>query len=158
LAWASSLPPADAEVLGKILTKIGTSEPALAAQYVASVQDASVRNQDIQSVVRAWALGAGQDPAAALNWLDQVATGDTYDNNVQYILGNLSKANPATAAILIENVNEPGVRDAVIATVASNWGSQDPQAALVWLQNLPNSDAAARNVAIQKLMAASATP
>jgi RNA polymerase sigma factor (sigma-70 family) len=158
LDWASGLPPADAGVLGQILTKVGKQEPALAAQYVDNVQDASVRNQDIQSVARAWALGAGQDPAAALNWLDQVATGDTYDNNVQYILGNLSKANPATAATLVENVNEPGVRDAVIATVAANWGSQDPQAALIWLKSLPNSDAAVRDSAIQKLMAASTTP
>jgi hypothetical protein len=155
LDWASGLPPADSNVvLNNALNAVVKQDPALAAQYVDKLTDASVRNKAIQSLARSWAVPVSpqeiqhQDPSAALDWLNQVATGETYDTNVEYIF---SKLNPATAAPLVNKVTEPGVRETVITTVANALGKTDPQAALTWLQTLPTSDSATRDPIIQKL-------
>ncbi len=155
LNWASSLPPADLNtVLNDGLYPASKQAPALAAQFVGKLTDASVRNAAIQSVARIWAVPVfpgempHQDPAAALDWLDQVATGDNYDTNVEYIF---SKLDPATASTLIGKVTEPVVRESVIASVATAWGKKDPSSAIAWLQTLPAADGPTRDPLVQKL-------
>jgi len=155
LDWASSLPPADMNVvLNDAMYPTSKQDPALAAQYVGKLSDASVRNAAIQAIARTWAVPTfpneiqHQDPAAVLDWLDRVATGDTYDTNVEYIF---SKLDPAIAAGLMGKVTEPGVRETVITTVATAWGKTNPQAAVAWLRTLPDSDSATRDALVQKL-------
>jgi hypothetical protein len=149
LDWASTLPSADAAVQQAAVTVAGESYPDLATPYLDKLTNASARNQAIQAISQAWAVGKGSDPAGALAWLDQVATGDTYDKSVSNIISRLVQKQPAAAASLTEKVTEPGLNLKLVTTVAVTWGRKDPQATLAWLQTLPESTP--RDTAIQKL-------
>jgi hypothetical protein len=149
LAWAGTLPPDDSAVLQEAVKDASSSQPQLAAQYVDGIQDASARDAAIESISQAWATGHGNDPSGAMAWLDQVATGDTYDKSVTDIISQLVQKHPTKAASLTGTVTDPVLSAKLIPTVANTWGSKDPQAALTWLQSLPQSHA--RDVAVKKL-------
>jgi hypothetical protein len=147
LDWASNLPPADSSVLGSAVIAAAKTQLQLATPYLNQMTDATARNQAIQTIAMNMDL---QDPAGTMAWLDQVATGDTYQNTVVKVITNLAVNQPATASTLLAQVTEPGVADAVIAKVSNgSWARVNPNGVAAWLQTLPQS--AARDAAVQKL-------
>jgi hypothetical protein len=149
LDWAASLGSDGTGELKAALIATGQKDPNLAASYVNKLTDASARNSAISSIAQSMSQ---DNPAGALDWLDQTATGKTYDNSANKIMANLAQHDPATAATLMAKVTEPGVRDTAIANLAKNWGSKNPQAAVAWAQSLPDSDGAARNSALRVIV------
>jgi hypothetical protein len=92
--------------------------------------------------------------STALDWLNQVATGATYDQAAQNIFASLSEYDddPQMVANLLDKVSAPDVRDTLLANVAGQWGQDDPQAALTWAQALPATEAAARTAALNSIV------
>lgn len=152
LNWASSLATADSGTLTNAFSEVATKEnqPALAAQYVDDVTDATTRAQAIVTIATAWGI---TDPMGTLTWLDNTATGDAYDTSVNNLMSNLAKQDPAQAAALVGNITEPGVQAAAIINTAGAWGATDPQAALAWVNSLPAAEAGAQNVALSSTVA-----
>jgi hypothetical protein len=151
LDWASNVTSTDPSVLKMAMNKIAKQDdqPALAAEYLDKLTDASMRNQAIGTIATSM---ASDDPAAALDWLDQATTGDAYDTNVKNIFANLDTHNPAQSAALLDQVTEPDVRVAAIANLATTWGGLEPQAALAWANSLPDAEAAIRNAALSSIV------
>jgi hypothetical protein len=110
LDWASTLPSADAAVQQAAVTVAGESYPYLATPYLDKLTNASARNQAIQDISL---YTAHKDPAGTLAWLDQVATGDTYDKSVVNVIAWLAVNKPATATALLATVTEPGGRGSI---------------------------------------------
>jgi hypothetical protein len=171
LDWETSQPILDTERLK--LTLLGVagqhgedSQPAIAAQYVDKLQDASARNEVIGQIGRAWGTGGdgwqiyahhdNADPAAALEWLDKVATGTTYDSTVSTIFQGVSAQDPAQAATLLDKVTDANVREGVINDLARIWSIKSPQDALTWVQSLPDSESV-RNNALATIIGGMAT-
>ena len=157
LDWASSLLATEPDLLEQAMIAVGSQnndswQPALAAQYLDKLPDASARNQAIKAIGTNWGNGfhtGGEDPgpADALAWLDQVATGETYDSTITAIFSGLDQVNPIAAANLIDKVTEPDVRSAVLTHMLTYWNA-NPEAALSWAQNLPDADQAVRDQAL----------
>ncbi len=148
LTWASGLQPANPAALYSAVVEASGQDPNLAAQYLNQLTDASAQSQAIQNIS---VNMTKTDPTATLAWLDQVATGATYDQSVAKLISTVVAKNPALASALMAQVTEPGVSDAVSASVASsNWARTFPHGAAAWLQTLPESPA--RDAAIQKLV------
>jgi len=164
LDWASGLPATDANVLEKALVVISdpyneNQQPALAAQYVDKLQDASLRNEAVHEIGVFWGAGLaslgggeGADPVAALDWLNQVATGDTYDKTVKDIFKELAYVNPNLAASMLDKIPETDVRATVADSLLSTLIQYDPDAALHWVQNLPDSEQDIRDSAMSQLV------
>ncbi len=152
LDWAGSLAATDSAPLKDALTEVVSkeNEPALAAQYVDKLTDATARNQSIGTIASAMAV---KDPAGTMDWLNQVATGTTYDSSVKNLMSGLAKQNPAQAAALVGKITEPGTQANAITDLAATWGATDPQAALTWIDTLPDALATARNAAISATVA-----
>jgi len=145
LAWASQLPASDGDVLKEALIDAGRSQPALAAQYLDKLTDASGRNSVISSLAEAMAQN---DPSAALGFIDKVATGVTYDNALQNIFSNLAQHDPLSGVAALANLSDQRDRNAVITELAKSWSSTDPVAAFKWVESLPDSDGIARDAAL----------
>ncbi len=150
LDWASALPSTDSVALKQALIEAAAQQPALAAQYLGDLQDASGRAAAISAIAAGMAK---TDPGAALDWLDQTATGAAYDNSVKSILASSARSDPAAAAMLLNKITDPGDRQAVIASLAGTWGKANPQAALAWAQTLPDADATSRSAALSSIVA-----
>jgi hypothetical protein len=157
LDWASGLSAADSSVFKEALISVSQKDPALAAQYVGNLQDASARDAAILTIAQNWGNGYWanrgiQDPAATLDWLNQVATGTTYDKATQAIFSNFNSKDPALGATLVDKLTDPIDRNAAITQLSKTWGGQDPAAALNWLQSLPAADSVASNASITSLV------
>jgi len=166
LDWASGLVTTDAGIFKEALGAVSdpgndNRQPALAAQYVDKLQDASLRNAAIHEIGVNWGSGLlssvgggeGADPVAALDWLNQVATGDIYDKTVKDIFDRLASTNPDQAANLLDTIPEEDVRVAITSNLLDNWSRIDADAALQWAQNLPDSEQAIRDQAMTDLVA-----
>jgi hypothetical protein len=164
LDWASGLPTTNADVLKEALIDVSdpgndNRQPALAAQYVDKLQDASLRNEAIHEIGVNWGAGLsfegggeGADPTAALDWLNQVATGDIYDKTVKDIFAGLDYTNPSLAGSMLDKIPEPDVRDTMTTSLVESWRQSDPDAALQWAQSLPDSEQAIRDKAMTQLV------
>jgi hypothetical protein len=157
LDWASGLTAADSSVFKEALISVSQKDPALAAQYVGDLPDASARDAAILTIAQNWGNGYWanrgiQDPGATLDWLNQVATGTTYDKATQAIFSNFNSNDPALGATLVDKLTDPIDRNAAITQLSKTWGGQDPAATLNWLQSLPATDSVASNASITSLV------
>ncbi len=86
----------------------------------------------------------------ALDWLNQVATGETYTKSVQSVFSSLGdfEVDPKMVDDVLGKVTEPELRAAAFAEIAGIWGRDDPQAALTWAQSLSATDSAASTQAL----------
>jgi len=153
LDWAASLPATETSVFNAdalFAAAVNSHQPAVVAQYVNQLQDAAARDSAIASIALNWGTaGTNKDPVAALNWLNQVTTGENYANAVTNIFTYLAKDDPAAAITALNKVTDPATLQSSITIVAATWGGKNPQAALDWLQTLPQSET--RDIAIQQL-------
>jgi len=94
LDWAASTTATDSNVLKMALKNIAEQDgqPALAAEYLDKLTNASQRDQITGTIALSMAK---EDPATALEWLDQAAAGAAYDSNVKKIFSDLSQHSPA---------------------------------------------------------------
>jgi len=156
LDWMGTLPASDASAMEEAMLTVCERDPVLASQYINDITDASVRNDTINGIIRRWGGYNGQgrvkDPAAALAWLNQAATGATYDNGVKTIFEDFAARDPAGGAAQVTNLTDPADRNAAIAQLTKMWGSAQPAAALDWLQTLPDTDSAARTTAMNTIV------
>jgi hypothetical protein len=158
LEWAQGLPAGDSSVLTTVFAEVVRTDPQFAAANLAVLPDDASRNQAIVGIAVSQAVGPSKDPAAALTWLGQVATADTYNQAVAAIVSDLSRpqvvnsinanGNPVstwspytqdlpTAVALLANITDPTVRATAITTLANNWSLTNVQDALTWAQTLP---------------------
>ncbi len=149
LDWASGLDEANASALGNTLAYVSGSQPALAAQYIQDITNADERNKLILHIAQSWGNANWNtldrtDTSATLDWLDQVATGATYDAAVNSVFWSYGYINPAAGAALVDKINDPQDRSGAIKTLSLDWAVSKPGAVLDWLQTLPDDDSAIR--------------
>jgi hypothetical protein len=147
--WAQSLSSDNQSVLETVLIWVGAGgllggNPTLAVPYLDDLTDPAARNDVILRISASWG-GASQNPTAALTWLNQVATGDTYSTAVNNIISGLTgsatnQQNIPAAVALLANITDPAVRENAISMVAGNWSATDRSSAMAWAQTLPSAD------------------
>jgi hypothetical protein len=147
LAWAGNLPPEDVSALAEAVKITGKTQPMLAAPFVDKLTDATSRNAAIGVIAQSMAQN---DPAGTLSWLDQVATGATYDNAVQNLFANLAGRDPAQAVGLMDKLPEDTTQLVDTNTLFATWIKQDSKAFLDWLAVQPVGDR--RDAAIGQLV------
>ncbi len=123
---------------------------ALIANTISAWPDDNTRNDLIRSLSWNWAM---QDPAAALTWIGNIATGRTYDQAVNYALQKLDSTAPTDAAAFIGQMADASTRDGAITQLAGAWAQSDLDGALTWAQALPATDGKARGSALNQAMA-----
>ncbi len=153
LRWAQSLPPTDANVLNRLVENVlvvdaqyGNFDQATAASYLNLVTDLSLRN----NIIHQMATYLDTRPAAAVDWLNQVATGVTYDNAINEIFSFFNNPTPFVGAL--DEVTEPGARTGAIDALASRWSEINANDALAWAQTLPDADDTARTAALNTIL------
>ncbi len=172
LNWASSLPGSESLVNGMIQS-LAANNPKLAESYVNDMTDPIMRNDTITTIGRRLQNGPNGDPAAALAWFNQTATGSAYQTAVANLFEGLSTPSMQTltssdgnpvislstnmkdislAVSLVANVTDPTAQQAAIASVAGGWAQSDPRAALTWVNSLPDSEATARAAAMNTIV------
>ncbi len=127
-----------------------SSDPFAAARHISTMQDETTRNAYI---LRLAPLLGAKDSAATLDWLGQVASGDSYKNAVSKTIAALAANDPKAAAVVVDKISDSGVRLEAISTVAGSWGKADPQSALTWAASLPATDGQAQSVALNAIVA-----
>jgi len=152
LDWASGLVGVNGSAFREALVATSQMDPALAAQYVGMLPKATARNDVILTIAQSWANGSKGDPGATLDWLDQVATGTTYDRAVQSIFFNFARTDPSTGAALVDKLIDPVDRSTAISQLSQSWSRNDPGATLDWLQTLPSTDSVASAAALSSVL------
>jgi hypothetical protein len=153
LRWAQGLPPSDANVLNGLVQNVlvtdaqyGNFDQSTAASYLNLVSDLSIRN----NIIHQMASYLDANPTAAVDWLNQVATGVTYDNAINEIFSFFN--NPTPFVGVLDKVTEPGARAGAIDALASRWSQINSSDALAWAQTLPDADATARAGALNTIL------
>jgi hypothetical protein len=153
--WAKSLPPGDVNVVNEVASsalyrdaldsQMGKWDLPTAVADLNAVTDLSQRDEIIANI--SGTLAEQKSYTAALDWLNQTATGVTYDEGLEGIFGNMSQANAVAA---LNNLTDPEARAVAIDAMASHYG--DTSAALAWAQALPDSDSVARTDALNTIL------
>ncbi len=181
LEWVGTLDPAEAAGLYRaILAPIAaditpfayTADPKIAAQYIDKLEDPALRNEAINLAASGLAK---TDPAQALAWLGQVATGDAYQKDAAALFKTLigpavrttrmpdgslipfgsdaqGQQNPEAAVALLAKVNDPAVRATAIGVMADGWSRLDPAQAMKWVASLPATDGPALDGALHTVL------
>ncbi len=173
LDWALTLPAEDRAVFNTLIPEIAGKNPELAAANLDKMTNITARNNAVLSISGGLASGPKGDPAAALTWLSQAATGNAYETGVANIFEGLTtprvqtttdasgmtrttysgyKPDPALAVSLLDTVTDPNARQIAISSIADGWGKSDPKAALAWAGNLPSADASVLSLAVTSIM------
>lgn len=172
LQWASGL-PGNTSMVNDLIQSLANSNPKLAATYLDNMTDPIARNDTITIIGRKLSTGPTADPAAALAWFNQTATGSGYQTAVASLFSGLATPsvqtwvdangtsggsvspytqNTTLAVSLLAKVTDPAARQAAISSVADGWAKSDPKAALTWAQTLPDSDGSARTAALNTIV------
>lgn len=165
--WAVSLRPEDSAVIDDMIQRLASSNSALAASYLQKMTDPVAISSTIQTISLKMATGPKADPASALAWLNQAATGSAYNSAVASLFSGLAspsvqtsvgadgmtrtfysyyKQNIPLAISMLANVTDPSAHQAAITSIAKGWAKSDPQAALTWAESLADSSAALKSV------------
>ncbi len=152
LRFASALLPENPSILTDAIKDAVPKVPQLAASFVENIQDVKARNETIEYVTAHWGDDLGDNSnmtpweirktaaPMALDWLNEVATGTTYDHAVQDIFRHVSGMEDAPA--LLEKVTGLDLRAQMINGIASDW-TGGREAGIAWAQSLPDADRAA---------------
>jgi len=149
LNWALSLAPSEAGAVKAVIMTVAQSDPQLAAANLDKLTDPAARNQAIGVIANNLSR---TDPAGTLAWLQQVATGSTYDEAVKNIFSSFTGSRLADGAALLTQVTDQADRNSIIAILAKNWGSRNPADALAWVTTLPETDGDTRTTALLSIV------
>ncbi len=153
LEWAAGLGGAEAGAFKDTLMAVTLENPRLAAEYVGKFPLADTRNDLILAIAQKWGNGdwarkQKDDTMAALDWLNEVATGATYDKAVERIFWSYGYTDPVTGTQLLDKLTDPQDRSTAIDHLSIDWAVGHPADSMNWLQTLPETDAVARDKAL----------
>lgn len=130
-----------------LLRNVNNWNAVAAERWLPRVTDPTARAALIAGIAT---YKAEADPEAAVDWLSRYREDErAYTDAYRQVLSRLSHRNPRRAATLADAiVDQDGVAP-VVANIATNWYSQDPDAALDWIASLRNTDV--RNQAVSQI-------
>ncbi|NJM38095.1 MAG: hypothetical protein HC845_09695 [Akkermansiaceae bacterium] len=158
-AWVRTLPAEDqAEALAAAIGGLAKSNPAAAAQKIATMPAGNAKNrlipEVVQSLARIDALAAAdflkkqenedvqsdgmrqlmpsmvaKDPAAAYAYANSFPDGKARDSAIQSYIWANNKAAPADLFIAAETITDEGDRNRAAGVAAMRWLREDPEAA-----------------------------
>jgi hypothetical protein len=141
LAWADTLPNGvtHTQAVNAAIGALALQDPQQAINYVANITNIPNRNATMIQVAGYWAQN---DPKAAADWIQQNASGLTLKQAMVLLMDPLSKVDPSLAADYLAKMPMPGIGSDLtsLPLIAQNWAAVDPQADLVWLKSLGNSN------------------
>ena len=151
LNWAASLQPPNPKLVDLVMEQVSLNhfDQKFLLANLDKVTDPEARGHVVSAVAGAM---FEKDPANALDWLGQVETGRSYDDEVRGLFDYLSGKNPAQAVALLPKITDPNDRSAIINNLAKTWGGTDAAAALAWAQGLPDADKSARTAALNSIV------
>lgn len=138
LNWILSLGPRYEAIKTGLQGQINVENVSAAEQALQDVTDPDTRDALIKGIAN---YKAGNDPLAALQWLDENADGKAYLDAYRNVLATYSASHPSQAADLLDSSRSGPQIYAAAESIAHNWFRRDPQAAANWAESLPDSDA-----------------
>jgi hypothetical protein len=135
--------PAQTYSLQAVACNWVSTDPDAAMGWVASVQDASLREQLIAASAQSYAL---TDPAQAAAWLvSDVKSPQIEHDAALNILRTWVTKDPAQAANWVAQFPEGSTKAAAVQIVAQRWQQTDQAAATAWIQHLSGAVANSSN-------------
>ena len=116
------------------LYRLAATEPASAVQ-LAKEKGASVPSGVLENLVHQW---ANKDLAAALVWVEQLASGDERERLLGRIAYVLSETEPTAAATFVAGqMNEGPLQNQAALSVIHQWATREFDAAKNWVATFP---------------------
>ena len=116
---------------------LADKEPALAADWMAKLPEASVTSGMLDGLFYEWLRVT---PANATTWIESLPPGSLRDSATKSLVANLATNHPQLAADWASTVQDPDLRRKAAENVFSVWMWQDPAAAREWLEKLTGVD------------------
>jgi hypothetical protein len=153
LAWLNSLDlrgDAQRNVHSQFLNNWVNEDAPAASRYALGIQDESVRQQAISSLVGAWGRN---NPQAAREWITTSLEGDSKNTALKSLIQNLSHQDHTTALRYYQEATAGLSPEAVeknfgstASQIARNWIQHEPKAAGQWVMTLPEGESRANSV------------
>ena len=123
----------DRELLTNILSRWANSDPLLALEVANAIEDDSDSLHLKRAVIESWKQ---TNPINLLENLERVPD-DLRDWGQVEALRNMTKTAPPTVPEWLEQFElDERAFDEILDSLLSNWGEQDPRAALAWVYSL----------------------
>lgn len=122
-----------------VLSQLASKDPRAAVEAVLKLPEGRSRNDAIESLASSWARN---EPDAAIAWLRQLPASGSRNNALRNIIYNELRDEPVKAIEVAMNDLSPGwERTSAISNTIANWSRTDPDAALQYLDKLPQGEA-----------------
>jgi hypothetical protein len=136
LAMMQSLPEGrtkDSALMG-ISRGMSYTDLQAAMDMASGIGDTGMRTQREQEIVAKWSR---KDPDAAIQWVQSLPVGQAKDLAAQGISQGMSLKDPQTAMAMASGIGDTGIRNQAEQYVVAVWSTEDPDAAIQWMQSLP---------------------
>ena len=128
------------QVISNMLPQWIDKNPNEAANFLIERSNDGKNNTLSSQLSAIGSTWAAKDQNAALNWANNLESDSFRSIALQGVYQSWANTNPSEAARHLNSVTNPQERLGLMSNIASNWMSQDPQAARDWLQTLPLDD------------------
>jgi hypothetical protein len=159
--------------INNIFSNLSFLDPSTAAGLLDKITDPRTRQEQITTLATNW---GAEDPVSAVAWANSLMGADAGSRNVvlQKVISSWATVDPASAAAYIQNSPNSEALLSIAPEIAQTWVSpaplnlsssrpqspyesspeawtgSDPQAALAWVNTLPDSDA--KNQALNNVL------
>lgn len=161
IAWAQNLAVTDSKILGDVvnsalakMAQSGNFDQPTAINDINLLSNLADRNSAVTAI--ATSLAKNQNPGAAMDWLNQSASGVAYDAGVSSIFNRYNLKEDEVPPLLagLEKISDPVARSGAIEEMAAQWSALNSADALLWAHSLPDTDAEARTSALNTILPA----
>lgn len=119
----------------EIVSEVAQADPAHAIE-VSDLFGIGRDDGTVEHIAQLWAV---ENLRASLDWVEAQPPGAPRDQLLARIIAVQAETAPAYAASTALNQIGPGpLRDAAVASVVRQWSIQDADAAVAWVEDLPN--------------------
>ena len=125
------------EAITSVAKVLAVSDPQYLTEEAGRLPEGPSRQALVLALANRWADTNSQD---AFAWAAKLPDGRIKGNALALLRTRLAREDPPKAAQMLDQIQDGMGRQNFIAAIAAQWGSTDPEAAWLWVQNLPEAE------------------
>jgi hypothetical protein len=126
------------EAITAVAKVLAVSDPQYLTEAAARLPEGASRQALVLALANRWADTNNSQDAFA--WAAKLPDGRIKGNAQALLRTRLAREDPQKAAQMLDQIQDGMGRQNFIAAIAAQWGLTDPEAALLWVQNLPEAE------------------
>lgn len=142
--WIAARPDATQNQTGAV-AQGWTSDPVGLQNYTAQLPDTPWKQCFLSEAISQLSV---RDPVVAVQLAQQMAPGNDQTSRLQSVACNWVASDPNAALDWISGVNDPALRERLVASAAQAYALTDPALASAWLVSTVKSDGLLQNAAL----------